>query len=87
MKTIYRDDFTGSIAVSCSELEVAAIDYFATVKEAIAWYPDAFVHPSLQEESTLKVSVNCDEDIVTIEINNQVLRLSLSQAQQIKSIL
>jgi len=86
-KEIYRDNFTGSIAVSCSELEVAAIDYFGTVQEALAWYPDAIVHPSLQEESTLKVSVNYDEDIVTIEVNNQVLRLSLSQAQVLKSIL
>ena len=72
MKTIYRDDFTGSIAVSCSEEKVATIDYFGTVKEAIAWYPDAIVYSSLQEESTLKVSVNYDEDIVTIEVNNQV---------------
>jgi hypothetical protein len=87
MKKIYRDDFTGSIAVSCDELQVAAIDYFATVKEAIAWYPDAIVDSSLQEESTLKVSVNYDEDIVTIEVNNQVLRLSLFQAEQLKSIL
>jgi len=87
MKKIYRDDFTGSIAVSCSEEKVAAIDYFGTVKEAIAWYPDAIVDPSLQEESTLKVSVDHDKDIVTIEINNQVLRLSLFQAQQLKSIL
>jgi hypothetical protein len=47
-------------------------------------YPDAIIHPSLEEESVLKVSVT---DIVTIEINNQVLRLSLSQAQQLKSIL
>jgi hypothetical protein len=87
MKTIYRDDFTGSIAVSCSEEKVATIDYFGTVKEAIAWYPDAIVYSSLQEESTLKVSVNYDEDIVTIEVNNQVLRLSLFQAEQLKSIL
>lgn len=87
MKEIYRDDFTGSIAVSCSELKVCCINYFATVEEAIAWYPDAIVHPSLQEESTLKVSVNYDEDIVTVEVNNQVLRLSLSQAQLLKSIL
>lgn len=87
MKEIYRDDFTGSIAISCDELQVAAINYFATVKEAIAWYPDAIVHPSLQEESTLKVSVNYNEDLVTVEVNNQVLRLSLFQAQQLKSIL
>ena len=83
MKEIYRDDFTGSIAVSCSELEVC-INYFATVKEAIEWYPDATIHPSLEEESVLKVSSG---DIVTIEVNNQVLRLSLSQAQLLKSIL
>ena len=87
MKEIYRDEFTGSIAVSCSEEKVAAIDYFGTVKEAIECYPDAIVHPSLQEESTLKVSVNYDDDIVTVEVNNQVLRLSLSQTQQLKSIL
>jgi hypothetical protein len=83
MKEIYRDDFTGSIAVGCSK-EMCIIDYFSTVKEAIAWYPDATIHPSLEEESVLKVSTG---DIVTIEVNNQVLRLSLSQAQQLKSIL
>lgn len=87
MKTIYRDDFLGYLAVSCDELQDAAIDYFDTVKEALERYPDAIIDPSLQEKSTLKVSVNYDEDIVTVEVNNQVLRLSLSQAQQLKSIL
>ena len=83
MKTIYRNNFTDSIAVWCSK-ELCDIDYFGTVKEALLKYPDAIIHPSLEEESVLKVSVT---DIVTIEINNQVLRLSLSQAQQLKSIL
>jgi hypothetical protein len=83
MKTIYRDAFTDSIAVGCSE-ELCNIDYFGTVKEALVRFPDAIIHPSLEEESVLKVSVT---NIVTIEVNNQVLRLSLVQAQQLKSIL
>lgn len=83
MKTIYKDAFTDSIAVGCSK-EMCNIDYFYTVKEAMKAYPDATIHPSLEEESVLKVSTG---DIVTIEVNNQVLRLSLSQAQLLKSIL
>jgi hypothetical protein len=82
-KEIYRDEFLDCIAVGCTE-EWCTIDYFDTVEEALKRYPDAIVDPLLQEESVLKVSVG---DIVTIEVNNQVLRLSLFQAQQLKSIL
>jgi hypothetical protein len=83
METIYRDAFTDFIAVGCSK-EECIIDYFDTVAEAVKRYPNAIIDPSLEEESVLKVTV---ADIVTIKVNNQVLRLSLSQAQQLKSIL
>lgn len=83
MKTIYKDSFTDSIAIGCSEKE-CIIDYFGTVEEALRVYPDAIIHPSLEEESVLKVTI---ADIVTIEVNNQVLRLSLLQAQKLKSML
>lgn len=83
MKLIYRDSFTDSIAIGCSE-ENCTIDYFNTVEEALRAYPDAIISPSLEEESVLKVTIT---DIVTIEVNNQVLRLSLLQAQKLKSML
>jgi hypothetical protein len=83
MKTIYQDTFTDSIAIGCSE-ENCTIDYFNTVEEALRAYPDAIISPSLEEESVLKVTIT---DIVTIKVNNQVLRLSLLQAQKLKSML
>lgn len=83
MKKIYRDSFTGSIAIGCSE-ENCIIDYFGTVEEALKAYPNAIICSSLEEESVLKVTIT---DIVTIEVNNQVLRLSLLQAQKLKSML
>ena len=86
MKTIFKDDFTGSIAVGCSESE-CIIDYFDTVEKAEEQYPKAILDPSIGKERALTISTNYDKDVVTIEINNQVLRLSLFQAQQLKSIL
>lgn len=83
MKTIYRDSFTGSIAIGCSE-EESIIDYFGTVEDVLRAYPNAIIDSSLEEESVLKVTIT---DIVTIEVNNQVLRLSLLQAQKLKSML
>ena len=82
-RVIHRDEFTGTIAVDCSEA-MTNIDYFGTVEDALDRYPDAVVHPSLDEETILRVSTG---DYVTIEVNNQVLSLSLKQAEQLKQML
>lgn len=82
-KQIYRDEFTDLIGVGCDELMVI-IDYFLTVEDALDRYPEAVVHPSLGEERILKVSTG---KYVTIEVNNQVLSLSLKQAEQLKQML